>query len=552
MFLKQSTVRNIAFFMSSSTDSITGKTGLTPTVTLSKDGAAFGAAAGSVTEIANGWYYLAATTADTGTLGDLLLHATGTGADNCDDKYLVCLDLPGNTVSSVTGAVGSVTAAVTTTDTANVTSIKAKTDNLPSDPADASDIAASFSTVNGTLSTIAGYIDTEVAAIKAKTDNLPAIPASQGDVTTVGTAVATVATYVDTEVAAIKAKTDNLPSDPADASDIAAAFSTVNGTLSTIAGYIDTEVAAIKAKTDNLPATPASQGDVTSLGSDISAIKAKTDNLPSDPADESILLAAISGITASVDLTPVQTVVDDIKAILYRDDITVVGPTKVLTYGSNFITWNVDETLAGSFVYEIKDRSQLNILIPATADATNGDHLYFEPQSGGRGFYIIIAIDGVELPITGGWVAGGTTHEYYRWIYVHIVTGGTAAENTRALQVALMADDIWNRNGMYAVNDGLRGIHEGLPPKPTIRKNTQTVFTFMMYDTSGNPATGLTVTSQRAVNGVLLEATENSVTEISDGLYRIVLSANDTNGDTVAYLFTATGARPLPVTMVMS
>ena len=53
-----------------------------------------------------------------------------------------------------------------------VAAIKAKTDNLPTDPADASDIAASFSTVNSTLATIAGYIDTEVAAIKAKTDSL--------------------------------------------------------------------------------------------------------------------------------------------------------------------------------------------------------------------------------------------------------------------------------------------------------------------------------------------------------------------------------------------
>lgn len=53
-----------------------------------------------------------------------------------------------------------------------VAAIKAKTDNLPSDPADASDIAAAFATVNSTLSTIAGYVDTEVAAIKAKTDLL--------------------------------------------------------------------------------------------------------------------------------------------------------------------------------------------------------------------------------------------------------------------------------------------------------------------------------------------------------------------------------------------
>ena len=50
--------------------------------------------------------------------------------------------------------------------------VKAKTDALPSDPADASDIAASFATVNGSLATVAGYVDTEVAAIKAKTDQL--------------------------------------------------------------------------------------------------------------------------------------------------------------------------------------------------------------------------------------------------------------------------------------------------------------------------------------------------------------------------------------------
>ncbi len=53
-----------------------------------------------------------------------------------------------------------------------IAAIKAKTDNLPSDPADASDIAASFTTVNSKLDTIDDFIDTEIAAIKAKTDQL--------------------------------------------------------------------------------------------------------------------------------------------------------------------------------------------------------------------------------------------------------------------------------------------------------------------------------------------------------------------------------------------
>lgn len=73
--------------------------------------------------------------------------------------------------------------------------VKAKTDNLPSDPADASDIATSFSVVNASLATIAGYIDTEVAAIKAKTDALPAVPAAVSDIPTandINTALSTV------------------------------------------------------------------------------------------------------------------------------------------------------------------------------------------------------------------------------------------------------------------------------------------------------------------------------------------------------------------------
>ncbi len=53
-----------------------------------------------------------------------------------------------------------------------IAAIKAKTDNLPADPADASDIAAAFGTVNSTLGAIVGYVDTEVAAIKATTDKL--------------------------------------------------------------------------------------------------------------------------------------------------------------------------------------------------------------------------------------------------------------------------------------------------------------------------------------------------------------------------------------------
>lgn len=64
----------------------------------------------------------------------------------------------------------------------DIAAIKAKTDNLPSDPADASDIASAFGTVNTKLDAIDDFIDTEVSSIKAKTDNLPANPAKEESV----------------------------------------------------------------------------------------------------------------------------------------------------------------------------------------------------------------------------------------------------------------------------------------------------------------------------------------------------------------------------------
>lgn len=93
MFIKQSTaVRNLVFRMLSTTDGFTPTTGLTVTVTLSKNGAAFAAAAGAVTEIANGYYAVAANATDSNTLGGLMLYATGTGAKGYAQFEIVAFD----------------------------------------------------------------------------------------------------------------------------------------------------------------------------------------------------------------------------------------------------------------------------------------------------------------------------------------------------------------------------------------------------------------------------------------------------------------------------
>lgn len=88
--IKQGTAnRALVFLMVDSTDHITGKTGLTPTVTLSKNGGTFASPSGAVSEIGNGLYKVAGDATDSATLGSLVLHATGTGADPCDIEFEV-------------------------------------------------------------------------------------------------------------------------------------------------------------------------------------------------------------------------------------------------------------------------------------------------------------------------------------------------------------------------------------------------------------------------------------------------------------------------------
>lgn len=83
------TAEPLTFCMIDSSDHISPKTGLTCTVTLSKNGGSFASPSGAVTEIGSGWYKVAGNATDTNTLGQLILHATSTGADPTDERYQI-------------------------------------------------------------------------------------------------------------------------------------------------------------------------------------------------------------------------------------------------------------------------------------------------------------------------------------------------------------------------------------------------------------------------------------------------------------------------------
>lgn len=87
---KQSdTTYPLFFLMVDSTDHVTGKTGLSPTVTISKNGGAFASPSGAVSEVGNGLYKVAGNATDSNTVGELWVHATATGADPTDTSYTI-------------------------------------------------------------------------------------------------------------------------------------------------------------------------------------------------------------------------------------------------------------------------------------------------------------------------------------------------------------------------------------------------------------------------------------------------------------------------------
>jgi hypothetical protein len=86
---QSSTAYPIAFYLALSSDHNSPATGLAPAVTIRKANGAWVSPAGAVSEVGgvgngNGWYELAGHASDRDTLGELLLHATATGADPAD------------------------------------------------------------------------------------------------------------------------------------------------------------------------------------------------------------------------------------------------------------------------------------------------------------------------------------------------------------------------------------------------------------------------------------------------------------------------------------
>lgn len=263
--------------------SVTGAVGSVTGAVGSVTGNVGGNVVGSVASVT------ARVTANTDQLGG----ATVTGTTSVTFPAACTVATTTGAVGSVTGAVGSVTGNVGGNVTGSVGSVATGGIAAASFAANAIDAAAlatdavteiqSGLATAANLATVAGYLDTEIAAILADTNELQtdwadggrldlildarASQTSVDDLPTNAELATSQAAADDATLAAIAAL-NNLSAAQVNAevdTAIADAALATAANLATVAGYIDTEVAAIKAKTDQLTFTVPNQVDSNAL-----------------------------------------------------------------------------------------------------------------------------------------------------------------------------------------------------------------------------------------------------------------------------------------------
>ena len=194
-----------------STDGVTPETGLTianTDIKLWLMGATSLANknSGGATHMAGGIYYCVLDATDTATLGALVIFISVSGAlpvkvecevvsanvydaliGGTDYLQVDVTDWKNATAPAMTGdAFARLGAPAGASVSADLAAVKVDTAAILVDTAEIGAAGAGLTALASAtnLATVAGYLDTEIAAIKAKTDNLPAAPAATGDIPT--------------------------------------------------------------------------------------------------------------------------------------------------------------------------------------------------------------------------------------------------------------------------------------------------------------------------------------------------------------------------------
>lgn len=489
--LKQSTDRDKMVFMTDSTDHVTGKTSLTLTITASKNGAAFASISPTVTERGNGWYALALTSSHTDTLGDIALHVTATGADPTDVVWQVIAGLPGESVTIQTG------------------------------------------TGTGQLNISSGVVESNLKQI----DGL----ATNGNNATLKLKQLSI---INSSGSAIIATANG-----GNGSGLSLAGDGSGPGLLSVGGLSSGDGALITA------------GATTGTGLKITSSATGSGNamiVESRNSSDALVIRNVAGSSNGTGRGVV------IAGGTTSGDGVVINTTsgKGLDVNGSGGNADIEANLTGNIIGDVTGSVAEATMIGAggidagvlTAGALNEIRNKFLLEqsnlSGPTVTSTTVTLNGTNAANDDAYIGATLLHfnASNEFIQMREITDFDLATFTvtvgQAWTVNPADTDIMH---VYA-NAGIASRSGRI----NIKKNVAFPgFSFTMYDsTTHAPATGLTVTAERSIDGGAFAACSNAVSEVSSGGYKINLSATDMNGDSIKLKFTATGADQQDITIV--
>lgn len=394
-----------------SSDHISPATGLTPTVTISKNGNSFTSPSGAVTEIGSGWYAIAGNATDRNTLGDFIIHATGTGADPVDDRYLI---VPYNPFDSVRLGLTSLPDA--SADAAG---------GLPISDAGGLDIDTLLGRLDAAISTRSTLTAQQVWEYATRT--LSSFGTLIADLWSYATRAltdkagftisgtkTTLDSLNDVSAATVRTQIDNglAAYDPPTKTEMDNAISplALQSTLTTVAGYVDTEVAAIKLVTDKLDTAMEIDGSVYQFTTNALEHAPSSSGGDATAANQTIIINHLTDVKGAT----FSGTTDSLEAIRDRGDAAWVTGSGLS--GSNTVLLTVQDgslhNIIGAFV-DIFDSANSTFLQRSISNSSG--QVSFSMDDGT--YYVRIVKSGYSFTAVQMVISGNYTHTYNMTVY---------------------------------------------------------------------------------------------------------------------------------------
>lgn len=413
--------------------------------------------------------------------------------------------------------------------------------------------------IPATLATIAGYIDTEVAAIKAKTDNLPTDPASETNVNANETKIDIIDTVLDALVADVGANGAGLTALPWNIAWDVEVESEVTDAL--IAYDPPTRAEATSDKNEIITEVNANEVKIDIIDTNVDNIESIVSNISNVVRLNSSINSYYINPTIGSIYTKVSFVLKDNSGNLEDPDsndmgIILVGTvTGILTTARLFkdgVGTALDASaLGGSYVKKLERTSTgLYFCFIKTTFADTIENLNFtigwkeatillEEYRGSA----IIDEHPDEATLANS-AANKDIIEDAVWDALaasHVIANSMGEQENRLDDILTDTNELqtdWTNGGrLDLLIDAIKAITDNM----VIKKNTAiSNYYFVMFDSLGVPKTGIagTILARLTKDGGAVSTLAGSISEIGTlGLYKIPMSAGDTNFNEGTYIF---------------